>query len=251
MSVFDWARIEWLDLSVSPSCVGGFGTRLSVKAGAPLAFLAALVGLAGVVGALHKEVAGDQSRESRASVVVTGARAFRYEAARDGICDVLPFVLVALFTLVPSISTAAFGTFSCEQFDLDDVGTRVYFMYADPSIQCNTGRHAQLKLLAGFLIALWPVGVPCLFAALMLASRSRSRKMASRKASWAVTLSRSISFLHAEYRDEYWFWEYARSELNPPNLSLGALLLVWPSGCAPTSPLTSLPPCGLCHVRTG
>lgn len=67
---------------------------------------------------------------------------------------------------------------------------------------CHGDAYGSLTGLAFGLIALWPLGVPLLFFALLLVA-NRTVK-AGRAAS---ALLRAVSFLHAEYKPSLFFWE--------------------------------------------
>jgi len=56
--------------------------------------------------------------------------------------------------------------------------------------------------LAAGLVVLWPIGVPCLFGALLIVSSHGQRHEA---------LGRATRFLHAEYRDGCRLWEVAQA----------------------------------------
>ena len=80
------------------------------------------------------------------------------------------------------------------------------FLVADYGVECYvtdqngrvaTPQHERLTTLAWPLIALWPVGVPCLFFGLLYHSRSAQSQ-------WAGDLSHAIAFLHREYRKDRW-----------------------------------------------
>lgn len=81
-------------------------------------------------------------------------------------------------------------------------------MSADLSVECSGADYASLSALAGVLVAIWPVGAPVVFGALLAASRT--------DAPWAVSLSHAIWWLHAEYTERCFYWsllELARTLL--------------------------------------
>ena len=101
--------------------------------------------------------------------------------------------------LVLSVSARIFSVFACESFGADDA-TRatVSFLASDYAVECDTEAHDALRWLATGLIVLWPVGVPTLFAGLLIASRRRG---ASKQ------LVQAVGFLHAEYASGCHMWE--------------------------------------------
>ena len=98
----------------------------------------------------------------------------------EGLLVSLPATLLFCFLLVPSVARRVFSSFSCDSFGYDDrYGVRRFYLHTDHSVRCTdplqtSPEHEQIKLVSGFLIAIWPVGVPLLFAGLLIASR-RSR----------------------------------------------------------------------------
>jgi hypothetical protein len=105
----------------------------------------------------------------------------------------LPFTLWLTFLVFSSVSSPAFQAFSCEAFDND----RISFLRADVFVVCSEGGHeppayTQLKVLAGIIIVLYPVGVPVMYFALLVGLR------------W-TSISSSLSFLTANYRPQY-YW---------------------------------------------
>ena len=120
------------------------------------------------------------------------------QAARESMKAMLPFVLVALFALVPSVSASAFSVFSCEEFGGGRDDSRS-FLYADYAVECDTSEHEQLIVLSAWLIALWPVGVAALFCGLLVAVHT--------EAAWVQPIRHAVTFLHDEYTPNHIYWE--------------------------------------------
>lgn len=207
-NTFGLFSFDWLYLFGPPECTGSFTTRLLVKALAPLFALLVLVMGSVVISAV---VATGRCRD------ISDHAALK-DAALHGALRALPIVLVLLFALVPSVCSRIFSTFNCESFGYDDAkGETRGFLFADPSVECYTGEWAHLMVLTGWLILIWPLGVPALFLALLIGSR--------RRAPWAPALSRSVSFLHLEYKEEQFYWELLESMRK---LVLTGFLLILP-----------------------
>lgn len=108
---------------------------------------------------------------------------------------------------VPSVSTTVFSSFECSIFGTDDVAYNrgpdgsLRVLTADLAISCDGPDYAHLRHVALGLMALWPLGVPALFAGLLLRSRVA---IAHERPDDA---SRSIAFLHSEYVPSLFAWE--------------------------------------------
>lgn len=188
---FDWLDfVDWLFFAHVPAeCLGSFRARLLLKALGPLVVLGLFVSGGAIIGI-----------SARSSVSHAATRLPAAPAVSDGVMYTLPIVLVGLFALVPSVCARIFSTFSCEAFVIDDeTSEEVWYLFADSSIECYSHEHAELTMVAGWLILLWPIGVPSLFAALLFASHRSDH-------AWPA-LSRAVSFLHHEYKDNFHYWE--------------------------------------------
>ena len=68
-------------------------------------------------------------------------------------------------------------------------------------MQCETSQHTDIKILAAFLLILWPVGSLVLFTLLAVACfKALQRKM-------PTALTRATAFLHTEYKTRWCWWE--------------------------------------------
>ena len=113
-----------------------------------------------------------------------------------------------------------FRSFRCQAYDEDSEGGVVRsFLSADLSVSCDGGpEHARIKLLAYILMGLWPVGLVLLYVALLILVGPRLR------ARTPDALTRQTSFLHAEYKVEYYYWEVV--ELLRRTTLVGYVLLI-------------------------
>lgn len=75
-------------------------------------------------------------------------------------------MLLVAFLVYGSVSATVFGMFACE--DLDDGGS---YLRGDYSVRCDTDRHRLFQGYAGFMIFIYPIGIPLLFAVLLFSHR--------------------------------------------------------------------------------
>ncbi|CAN0240311.1 unnamed protein product [Pylaiella littoralis] len=119
----------------------------------PLAALAFLGTTYVLAMNMHRWGFGQMSAEARQGVVVRHASA----------------ALLVLFLVFSSVSTTAFSTYACDLVeDLDE-----YLLRADYSISCDDPEHLFYEVYAAFMILLYPVGIPVLFAVLLLKRRDK------------------------------------------------------------------------------
>ena len=109
----------------------------------------------------------------------------------------LPYLLYVLFFAFPLVSSTAFQTFDCEEFD----GGSTRFLRADYSLDCNSAEYGRVVYLAWVAIALYPVCVPLLYLMLLLTARKAIL------AEQPTALSRSLTFLHRDYKPSMYWWE--------------------------------------------
>ena len=115
---------------------------------------------------------------------------------KAGLISALPYLLYLLFFAFPLVSSRAFQAFECEEFD---DGTR--FLRVDYSLDCNDDEHGRVVALAWVAIALYPIGIPLLYLALLLSARKAILT------EQPTDLSRSLTFLHQDYEPSMFCWE--------------------------------------------
>ena len=139
----------------------------------------------------------------------------------------LPYLLYVQFFAFPLVSSRAFQAFDCEEFD---DGTR--FLRADYSLACYGTEHGRVVSLAWVAIALYPIGVPLLYLALLMSARKAILT------EQPTELSRSLTFLHQDYTPSMFWWELveifrkARCTLRRPTRSTCATSLTHTSHTA-------------------
>ena len=136
---------------------------------------------------------------------------------KAGLIRALPYLLYLLFFAFPLVSSRAFQAFDCEEFD---DGTR--FLRADYSLACYGTEHDRVVSLAWVAIALYSLGVPLLYLALLLSARKAILT------EQPTELSRGLTFLHQDYEPLMFWWELveifkkARCPLRRPTRSMCA-----------------------------
>ena len=115
---------------------------------------------------------------------------------KAGLFRALPYLLYLLFFAFPLVSSRAFQAFDCEEFD---DGNR--FLRVDYSLDCNDAEYDRVVSLAWVAIALYPIGIPLLYLALLLSARKAILT------EQPTALSRSLTFLHQDYAPSMFWWE--------------------------------------------
>ena len=186
MDVFDFVHIEWVRVLMPASCLASsYETELIIKAAMPLAFLL-LVVFVHVLACVISHFAYGRAGPPRLV---------------EGLISSLPHVLLVLFLCACSVSSAIFSAWACVGYEYSESET-YYYLKAQPSMRCyESDEHNRLLAIAFVWLLIWPLGVPLLFAALLVPCRKPlTRRQPSR-------LSRAISFLHREYELDSFWWE--------------------------------------------
>jgi hypothetical protein len=236
-----WLDIVDLDISwlLSIGCVlhVNFYAKLLITTIAPPVIVAVVVGalhlraryIHGPVTAIHDPATPLQ-------------RSFRTDALKQATAKHLSAFLTFTFLIYSTVSTVVFQTFACDYFD----DTNESWLRADYSISCNTGEHSTYKIYAAVMIAVYPIGIPLLYSALLIYHRhslnpdrsngvsrgistawssltTKNRRAATRnnqqqqlqqqqqdaKTTAATTKPESIRFLWSPYREQVYWWEAA------------------------------------------
>eukprot|EP00903_Cladosiphon_okamuranus_P020453 g18773.t1 len=75
--------------------------------------------------------------------------------------------LLITFLVFTSTSTIAFKTFACDEEAVEGES----FLRADYSLSCNTTKHTWYEVYAGFMILVYPIGIPLLYAYILWVNR--------------------------------------------------------------------------------
>ncbi|KAL1515069.1 hypothetical protein AB1Y20_004134 [Prymnesium parvum] len=184
-------RFDWADWLFPASCYGeGFRSHLLLQSCLPFALMASAIVayLASIVGRL----------------LVHGRR--WHPPWRSSLLGTVPPLLFCAFCLTPITSTAIFATWTCETYDVNSISSpqvQRRFLRDDPSIVCEESDqdYSRVVPLAYGLVAVWPVGMPLLFSAVLLMCR------ASIRLGQTTRLVRVTAFLHREYDKAFYWWE--------------------------------------------
>ena len=116
----------------------------------------------------------------------------------------LPLITRLLFVLYPLVTNVAFEAFSCYDFDGDAAvsnSTVQSFLVSDVSVPCYREEHGTITGVAWLALFLYPLGIICIFAALLL--HARKAILAKRP----TLLSQAVRFLYREYQPDFYYWE--------------------------------------------
>jgi len=212
---------KWLDvlevpvdideLVVPGTCLGNYQSRLWFGSMWPIvlvAFFAVFfVGnefrLQRSRGAVGEE--GEEDAQGVGAVILAGLQ------------RCLPLALTVSFVVVPSASTRLFQTFRCDSFEYAAGEVREY-LHDDYALNCQSDEYDATRGTAIFLLFIWPVGVPLLYAALLYANRATLLK------GMRTTLSDATHFLSGDSKPTTFWWEPV--EMCRKLLLTGWLLLV-------------------------
>lgn len=191
MSYFNFLTFEWAFefsiLSVHPSCLpGGFLARLLMRGASPLALMLALL----LFGCAYSLL-----RSAFQTLLGRGSTSCALNL-RKSMLNALPAVLFIAFCVCSGVSTGIFASWACEKFEVDsEAGTSRAFLTLDLRVECDAKadpEYARIMAFAMAFVAIWPVGVPLLYLALLLPCRRDLLKGRSTR------LTRATAFLHRE-----------------------------------------------------
>ena len=132
-------------------------------------------------------------------------------------------ILVA-FLFYSSASSAVFRAFACES--LDD-GKK--YLRSDYRIECDSPKHRAFQIYAGFMIAVYPLGIPMLFAILLFRSR-RVLTNAYLRTYNGETRQQSTSSLWKAYRPSVFYYEVI--ECGRRVMLTGVVVFIYPNTSA-------------------
>jgi hypothetical protein len=105
------------------------------------------------------------------------------------------FLLLLTYLIYPLGCKTFFSIFNC--VTIDDVR----YLRSDLSIHCDSPAHKSAEAFSGFMIAMFPVGLPVLYYGMLRFKRGEL---------YADEAGGSMSFLHffyKEYDPAYYYWE--------------------------------------------
>jgi hypothetical protein len=142
------------------------------------------------IGFIAREAVKDYHSTSRST----------QSAVHRGLQCTVPWILIVSFVMVPSTSTYIFKTFLCDRIEYEPGEERRY-LQNDLTLSCDSQQYSVAYTTALLLIAVWPVGVPLLYSALLLASRGALRN------GKPSALSRATAFLAGDTHPWAFWWE--------------------------------------------
>ena len=130
------------------------------------------------------------------------------------------WLLIVVFFFLPAISRVVTSYYGCDVFSAGDAyeGTEEY-MQVDNSIACGTKKHASIVTYATIMIAVFPVGTPCVMFLLLW---SRANDIRTRMTRDGDDTLASLSFLFRMYDRKHW-WMGVLDMIR--RLCLGSILL--------------------------
>ena len=117
-----------------------------------------------------------------------------------------------------SVSSVVFQMFACEHLDDGKL-----YLLADHIIDCDSTKHRVLQIYAGFMVLLYPVGIPAFYAWLLFSDRRLLRDESARLDAFAV---RSTSDLWKPYKPHRFYFEVV--ECGRQILLPGLVVLIYP-----------------------
>lgn len=110
-------------------------------------------------------------------------------------------VILVAFLVYSSTSSAIFRTFACDSLDDGNV-----YLRADYRISCTTVTHTVFKIYAGFMIVIYPLGIPVFFAILLFRNRKILENAPLRTYNGEM-LQQSTSTLWKPYKPSAFYYE--------------------------------------------
>lgn len=132
----------------------------------------------------------------------------------------LSAVLFLLFFVYSSVSSTVFRMFACDSLEDGEE-----YLRADYRIRCTDEKHRALQIYAGFMIAVYPVGIPLLFGVLLYRHRGVLSDSRADKAA-----AQSIASLWAPYRPNRFYYEIV--ECGRRIVLTGAVVFIYPNDTA-------------------
>lgn len=134
----------------------------------------------------------------------------------------LSAVLLVTFFIYSPVSSILFQTFACE--NLDD---GKYYLRADYRLECDSPKHEALRVYAGFMIALYTVGIPLLYAVLLFRNREILLHGRDRESDLRV---KTTSGLWGAYAPNRYYYEVI--ECGRRVLLAGVVVFIYPNTAA-------------------
>ncbi|KAG5182860.1 hypothetical protein JKP88DRAFT_272830 [Tribonema minus] len=111
--------------------------------------------------------------------------------------------LVFTFLIFSGVSLTVFETFACDKHLKEFTGD--IYLHADYSLRCNDdeGLHKKYSIYAGFMVVVYPVGIPLMYAAILRQAAVKQREHGRQPS----RLAPASSFLWSSYKGRAYYWE--------------------------------------------
>ncbi|CAM9479810.1 unnamed protein product [Ectocarpus fasciculatus] len=129
-------------------------------------------------------------------------------------------LLFVTFLVYSSVSSMVFQTFACDS--LDDGNN---YLRADYRILCTTAKHLAFQVYAGVMVVVYPVGVPLLYAIMLLQHRAILTNASADK-----TAAQPIASLWEAYKPERFYYEVI--ECGRRIMLTGVVVFIFPNDAA-------------------
>ena len=133
-------------------------------------------------------------------------------------------VIVVILLCYSSASSAVFRTFACDSLD----GGKLY-LRSDYRIECDSPKHKRFQIYAAFMIAVYPLGIPLLFALLLYRSRKALTNTSLRNDSEDL-VQQSTSNLWKPYKPSAFYYEMV--ECGRRVMLTGVVVFIYPNTAA-------------------
>lgn len=148
------------------------------------------------------------------------------EISEDAVQNVrhkhVSMALLVTFLVYSSVSSVVFQMFACD--DLDDGNN---YLRADYTINCDSTKHRAFQIYAGFMMMLYPVGIPALYAYILFKNSNILRDKSRREES---SVLRSVSNLWKPYKPQRFYYEIV--ECSRRFLLAGVVVFIYPNSAA-------------------
>jgi hypothetical protein len=173
------------NMFIASACLGDYRKRIVLGVSWPIVLV-----LVFAVGFVGWEIFHVCRRRWNDTVGLRGA-------VVGGLQRVLPMTLSLTFLVVPSTSTRIFRAFLCEKIEFGD-GLVRHYLKADLALRCDSQEYEAMRTTAFAFVAVWPAGIPFLYAVLLWKCRAALRTHVP------TPLTRATAFLWSDYTVYWW-----------------------------------------------
>ncbi|CAM9655567.1 unnamed protein product [Ectocarpus fasciculatus] len=131
--------------------------------------------------------------------------------------------LLLTFLVYSSVSSTLFKAFACDELD----GGKNY-LRTDYRIECDSSKHKLFQLYAGFMILLYPIGIPVLYGVLLFRDREVLKQDKSDRDNSARV--KSTSELWQPYKPSVFYYEVI--ECGRRVMLTGVVVFIYPNTAA-------------------